>query len=109
MIKAKLICINNDYRLPHSMAVKLGDELNICDKDEIIVGRTDASDLKIGDGSIARRCCKFILSDNMILVEDLGSVHPVQINGESVLRKQLSTGDIIKIGLLSFRIDIQDN
>jgi pSer/pThr/pTyr-binding forkhead associated (FHA) protein len=66
---------------------------------DITIGRTDASDIVLGDAGLSRKNTSFFVDDGELLVADEGSTNGTFVNGEKVTRpRSLRNGDTVKIG-----------
>jgi len=64
----------------------------------IVIGRDATADFQLPLPSISRHHARIIASDNLYVLEDLGSTHGTQINGKAVITGEktvLHTGDVI--------------
>lgn len=69
------------------------------EKEETNVGRDLANDIPIGDPEVSRRHARFLLRDDSVFVEDLGSTNGTFLNGERIASpQQLRKGDVITLG-----------
>lgn len=68
------------------------------DKDHYIVGRSSDSDLVLADDAVSRKHARFFAERQRMWVRDLGSRNGVVVNGTSVRKHCLRTGDRIAIG-----------
>jgi hypothetical protein len=60
----------------------IGTELFLLTLPETVIGRDETCHLAIRDGSVSRRHARFLLEDDAIYVEDLGSKHGTFVNGK---------------------------
>src|SRR5687767_8519729 len=68
------------------------------DGKDISIGRDASCDLHLDLPDISRNHARLFLREGRWLVEDCGSKQGVLVNGERVGRRELSDGDLIKIG-----------
>jgi len=69
------------------------------EQEETLVGRDLANDIPISDAEVSRRHARFILQDDTVFIEDLGSTNGTFLNGERISTpKQLRAGDVITLG-----------
>lgn len=77
-------------------------------KAETIVGRRQGCELRIPSETVSRRHCRLTFRDDILRVEDLGSVNGSFINGERVAgAKVVRPGDRLTVGSISFRVQYQ--
>lgn len=65
---------------------------------EIVVGRSSELDMVLVEDMVSRRHAKIIVSDDQIVIQDLGSTNGTFVNGEKIKRAKLNEGDRILIG-----------
>ena len=65
---------------------------------EIVVGRSSELDMVLVEDMVSRRHAKIIVSDEQIVIQDLGSTNGTFVNGEKIKRAKLNEGDRILIG-----------
>lgn len=69
------------------------------EKEETTVGRDLANEIAISDPEVSRRHARFLLRDDNVFVEDLGSTNGTFLNGERIASpQQLRKGDVITFG-----------
>ncbi|MHC4264958.1 MAG: FHA domain-containing protein [Planctomycetota bacterium] len=71
-----------------------------------VLGRRSDCDLRIPLMSVSRRHCQINLDNGNIKVRDLGSTNGTVINGEVVDEAVIKAGDKIKVGSLSFVLQV---
>ena len=83
-------------------------ELN---KPLITVGRGNANDLVLNDGSVSRFHAVIKLRDNSIFVADRGSTNGIVLNDEKINKEtELKNGDVALVGLYRLRLEnVDDN
>ena len=62
------------------------------------IGRDERSSFSIPDPALSRQHCAVDVSEQHVLVRDLGSRNGVFVNGCPVTERRLSDGDVIRIG-----------
>lgn len=72
------------------------------DKSQVLVGKTDQADCHIDHASIAFFHALFLVSDEKVELVDLTPSHQLSVNGRSITRHTLLSGDKIKFGQLEF-------
>src|SRR6056297_1767344 len=73
------------------------------------VGRRQDCDLCIPLMVVSRRHCQFNSDDGTLSLRDLGSANGTYVNGEIIDETDLSAGDRIQIGPLTFVVKIDGN
>ena len=70
------------------------------DRDLIILGRGQQSDIIIDDKSVSKRHAEFTFENGSWAIRDLGSSNGIAVNGERVDHMRLEHGDLIQLGRL---------
>lgn len=70
----------------------------------LIVGRAPPSGLCIEDRTLSREHARFLLLDNRIRVEDLGSKNGTFLTGRRIERAELTIGDEVVLGGVAVRV-----
>ncbi len=76
----------------------LCDEV-ICDRFPLIVGRSDAADIKLDDRWVSRRHCEIHADAGLLVVRDLGSKYGTLLNENLITEATLKPGDTLSVGL----------
>ncbi len=83
-----------------------GAEFSIA-KPQVRIGRLEELDLCISHRSISREHARITQKDDGFEIEDLQSANGVRVNGSSVKRSVLRSGDILELGQVRFRFVAQ--
>jgi pSer/pThr/pTyr-binding forkhead associated (FHA) protein len=75
-------------------------------KPQMIVGRHSEADVRLGLPDVSRRHCRFVFADDSWQVYDLNSLNGVFVNGERLHQAAIRHGDRIRIGSLTFEVDL---
>lgn len=75
-----------------------GGEFPLGTQPEIIVGRSSDLDMVLVEDMVSRRHARITVSDQQIVIEDLGSTNGTFVNGEKISRASLKEGDRVLIG-----------
>ncbi len=78
-------------------------------KNELIIGRDNASDIKLDGLQISNRHARLLRSNAGIAIEDAGSTNGVYINGNRISRQIITPADAVQIGSFLIQIDASDN
>jgi pSer/pThr/pTyr-binding forkhead associated (FHA) protein len=78
-------------------------ELN---KPETLIGRHSEADVRLSMPDVSRRHCRFVFADGAWRVFDLNSLNGVYINGERLNDALVINGDRVRIGSLTFEVDL---
>lgn len=75
---------------------------------ELLIGRKPGCDIIIGkDKTISAKHCKIVKNQDEFFIEDCHSTNGTRVNNEQLVAiKKISTGDIVEIGQMCFRISI---
>ncbi len=68
------------------------------------VGRHPDSDIFLDDVTVSRHHCRFVLSDDELVVEDSGSTNGTYVNDQRVDRAELRAGDEVLVGRFHFLV-----
>lgn len=69
------------------------------EQEETLAGRDLANDIVVSDPEVSRRHARFLMREDSVFVEDLGSTNGTFLNGERISSpKQLRLGDAITFG-----------
>jgi len=69
------------------------------EKQEILLGRDLANDISISDPEVSRRHTRFLMQEDNVIIEDLGSTNGTFLNGQRIASpQQLRAGDVITLG-----------
>ncbi len=78
-------------------------------KKELIIGRSEASDIKIDGLQISNRHARLLQTNSGIIIEDLNSTNGVYVNGERISRQVITPNDAVQIGSFLIKIDEAGN
>ncbi len=78
-------------------------------KKELIIGRSETSDIKIDGLQISNRHARLSQTNSGVFIEDLNSTNGVYINGNRVARQMITPDDAAQIGAFLIRIDETGN
>ena len=87
------------FEAPESVA---GQRISIAD--ELIVGRAKGCGVRIQDPRVSRCHARISMTEDGVLVEDLGSPNGTVVNGLRVARQVLTEGDLIAFGQHRLRV-----
>ncbi len=79
--------------------------LTFGDKQELIIGRADSSDIKLDGLQISNRHARLLKTGAGIAVEDLNSTNGVFINGNRISRQIITISDSVQIGSFLIRVN----
>jgi pSer/pThr/pTyr-binding forkhead associated (FHA) protein len=75
----------------------------------VVVGRCPTADITIGDASISRRHCQFLLDPHdSLMVRDLGSKNGVFVDERRVDKAVVRPGSQVRIGVITLRPELTD-
>ncbi|MHC4842310.1 MAG: FHA domain-containing protein [Planctomycetota bacterium] len=92
----KLVLVKNNGRVK---SFPLANGINV-------LGRRHDCDLRIPLMSVSRRHCRINLDNGNVKIRDLDSMNGTSVNGATIDETELKAGDNIKIGPLSFVLQI---
>lgn len=70
------------------------------------IGRREDCDFRIPLGDISRKHCRLINDGEVLKVQDLGSSNGTFVNGQRIQEHELTAGDTINLGTVSFVVQI---
>jgi adenylate cyclase len=73
---------------------------------ETILGRRQDCSLRIPTKDISRQHCVVMLQKNSVVARDLGSSNGTFVNGKRIAEQELSAGDRLKLGPVTFVVQI---
>ena len=75
------------------------DKRELSVENELSIGRSDLSDVVLGDGGLSRKNTSFFIDEGEVYVADESSLNGTFVNGEKVSRPlPLKNGDVVTIG-----------
>jgi pSer/pThr/pTyr-binding forkhead associated (FHA) protein len=80
-------------------------EFTLTDKTTVI-GRRPDSALRIPTGDVSRQHCEIVVSDDSVVVRDLGSSNGTYVNGKRIAETKLTPGDRLGVGPVVFVVQI---
>lgn len=83
--------------ITHAGSVELVDGL-------ISIGRNPTNDFRVSDPTVSSFHCELLISDDTVLVRDLGSTNGTFIDQEPVQESFLRMGQILRLGEAEFRL-----
>lgn len=66
------------------------------------VGRHPESDIFLNDVTVSRQHCRFVVTDDGLIIEDSGSTNGTYVNEERVDKATLDAGDEVLVGRFHF-------
>ena len=63
-----------------------------------VIGRREDCDLRIPLGEVSRKHCRFIIDQQMLRLEDLGSSNGTYHNGQRIQEAVIAPGDLVQVG-----------
>lgn len=73
---------------------------------DMLIGRHSEADVRLALPDISRRHCRFVFAEGHWQVFDLNSLNGVYVNDERLQEATLCQGDMIRIGGLTFLVDL---
>ena len=73
----------------------------------VTIGRAPDNDVVVGDPATSGRHGRLEMRGGLFWISDLGSTNGTLVNGEPVIEKQLSDGDLIAIGQNTLRFSLE--
>ena len=73
---------------------------------EMVVGRHTEADIRLSLPDVSRRHCRLVYAANRWQIFDLNSLNGVFVNGDRVQQATLDEGDSIRIGGITFQVEL---
>lgn len=73
---------------------------------DTLIGRHSDADVRLALPDVSRRHCRVMFSDGCWQILDLNSLNGVFVNGNRVRQATLDQGDLIRIGGLTFEVEV---
>lgn len=74
--------------------------------DKTTIGRLEDNTFQIPEQSVSSHHCEVLLRGNDIIVRDLNSTNGTYINGEKISEKALKPGQILRLGNVEARLEV---
>jgi len=71
------------------------------------LGRNPTNDFRVHDVTISSFHCEIVVSEDSVLVRDLGSTNGTFIDGQQISEAELRPGQILRLGSAELRLDSQ--
>lgn len=78
-------------------------------RSNLLVGRHSTADIRLALPDVSRRHCRFLFSEGQWEVIDLNSLNGIFVNGERLRESVLFNGDKLRIGSVSFIVELALN
>jgi pSer/pThr/pTyr-binding forkhead associated (FHA) protein len=75
-------------------------------RDVTVIGRREDCDFRIPLGDISRKHCRLVKQNGVLMIQDLGSSNGTFINNKRIQEAELSPGDSLQLGGVSFVVQI---
>ncbi|MFM7207344.1 MAG: FHA domain-containing protein, partial [Planctomycetaceae bacterium] len=77
-------------------------------RNKLLIGRAEECDVRPLSEDVSRRHCAITVGPAEVWAEDLGSRNGTYVNGVKIgERTRLSNGDIVRVGSLELKLDVQ--
>ena len=73
---------------------------------DMLIGRHSDADVRLSLPDVSRRHCRLVFAASRWQIFDLNSLNGVFVNGDRVQQATLDDGDIIRIGGLTFQVEL---
>ena len=80
-------------------------QIGFDEKSELIVGRSESSDIILDGLQISNRHARIRGQGSVVTIEDLNSTNGVYLNGELISRSRIENGDSVQIGAFVIELD----
>lgn len=76
------------------------------ESEKIVIGRNEECDYRIPVSQVSRQHCQIELTDDAVILRDLGSSNGTYVNNKRVAKTELRAGDRIVVGPAVFTVQI---
>jgi pSer/pThr/pTyr-binding forkhead associated (FHA) protein len=83
-----------------------GVEIKLTPPREIYIGRSEESDVFLGEKKISRKHCQILVSDEQVRIVDLESTNGSFVNSKKISEQTLKNGDKIKVGSSVIEVEV---
>jgi len=73
---------------------------------DMLIGRHTDADIRLSLPDVSRRHCRLVYAASRWQIFDLNSLNGVFVNGDRVQQATLDEGDLIRIGGLTFQVEL---
>ncbi|TET34721.1 MAG: FHA domain-containing protein [Planctomycetota bacterium] len=105
MVQARIRVINYD----ESGSEVEKEIIQLDQKDQFSIGRSQAADIKVMDIKVSRSHCRIEKRGDKFYITDLGSRNGTYVNGDRITTHELSNGDNIKVGFSILRYELPED
>jgi len=67
-------------------------------KPDMVIGRARDTDIRVSGPHTSRRHARVFINDDVVMIEDLGSLNGITVNDKAVRKHELHNGDILDVG-----------
>jgi pSer/pThr/pTyr-binding forkhead associated (FHA) protein len=92
--------------VPLRLVLRPGGAVVDLTRPDMLIGRHTDADVRLALPDISRRHCRVVFTDNRWQVFDLNSLNGLFVNGERVQQAVLNDGDTVRIGGLTFAVEL---
>jgi pSer/pThr/pTyr-binding forkhead associated (FHA) protein len=75
--------------------------------DKTTIGRVEDNTFQIGEPSVSSHHCEVLLRGSEVVVKDLNSTNGTFINGEKISERILKTGEVLRLGQIELRLEVE--
>lgn len=83
-----------------------GVEIKLTPPREIYIGRSEESDVFLGEKKISRKHCQILVSNEQVRIVDLESTNGSFVNSKKISEQTLKNGDKIKVGSSVIEVEV---
>ncbi len=67
-------------------------------KSDMVIGRARDTDIRVAGRHMSRRHARVFIDHGVVMIEDLGSLNGITVNGKTVRKHELHDGDVLNVG-----------
>jgi serine/threonine protein kinase len=72
-----------------------------------VFGRASGCDVMLKSSDVSKQHCQILIKGGQVVIEDLGSVNGIEVNGKRVPQAELRDGDLLHIVRYAFQVRIK--
>src|SRR5881275_2371627 len=73
------------------------------------LGRNPTNDFRVHDSTVSSFHCEIVLSDDAVVVRDLGSTNGTYIDGQRIDEGVLKPGQVLRLGSADLRLEVRND
>jgi pSer/pThr/pTyr-binding forkhead associated (FHA) protein len=99
-------CAGGPEFVPLRLVLRPGSTAVELTRPDMLIGRHTDADIRLSLPDVSRRHCRLVYAASRWQIFDLNSLNGVFVNGDRVHQATLDEGDLIRIGGLTFQVEL---